>query len=385
MIRPSFKAKKVEGRKSPWRVYIPPTLSPNGRAANVWGKSKETAESRAYEYMAARRSHGDLIAAITPHQLAEAVKAIELLKPHGIGLLEAVASFLADREKRAASKTFRAAFDAFEARTGRSKDYNDSVRHTRAKVQHLLDKKIVDVSVGDLENALKGLSPSVHNLRVNRLRTVFGSAVKKGWLESNPADRLELIKSKKKDEVEIYHAADVKRLLDDALKNDKELVPFLVVAAFCGLRPEREAFNLEWKDIHLDDKSPEVLVRPELSKTRRKRNVPLSDNAIEWLKAAGVKKSGRICDFSDTTLIRKRAKNHERTASEDQAAVKVVKDGLRHAFCSAHLVEHDNITKSLLASGHTDSKVFWGHYYRAMSKEEAAEYWTIKPEFVPQF
>jgi hypothetical protein len=46
--------------------------------------------------------------------------------------------------------------------------------------------------------------------------------------------------------------------MDHALEHDKELVPFLVVAAFCGLRPEREAFNLEWKDIHLDEKAPEM-------------------------------------------------------------------------------------------------------------------------------
>jgi hypothetical protein len=65
--------------------------------------------------------------------------------------------------------------------------------------------------------------------------------------------------------------------------------------------------------------------------------------------------------------------------------VGVVKDGLRHAFCSAHLAEHGNITKSLIASGHTDAKVFWQHYYRAMSKEEAAKYWAVKPEFKPMF
>src|SRR5260221_5595410 len=322
MIHAGLKAKFVEGRKSPWRVYIPATMSSTGRPQNVWGVSEEEAEDRAKDLVGFRRSRGDLAIELAKYELVQAVKAFELLRPHEISLLEAVGTFLDERKKREASMTFRAAFDAFEARPGRSKDYDDSVRHTRAKVVYLLDKKIIDVSVGDLENALKGLSPSVHNLRVNRLRTVFSSAVKKGWLESNPADRLELIKSKKKAEVAVYHPGDLKKLMDHALKNDKELVPFLVVAAFCGLRPEREAFNLEWKDIPLDDKSPEVLVRPELSKTRRKRNVPLSSNAIEWLKAAGVKKSGRICDFSEMTLIRKRAKLHEDTS------VDVVKDGI---------------------------------------------------------
>jgi hypothetical protein len=86
-------------------------------------------------------------------------------------------------------------------------------------------------------------------------------------------------------------------------------------------------------------------VRPELSKTRRKRSVPLSKNALEWLEAVGVKKPGRICDFSEMTLIRKRANLHEDTK------VDVVKDGMRHGFGSAHLAEHGDITKSLIASG----------------------------------
>jgi integrase len=383
MIRASLEAKQIKGRKG-WRVYIPATMSSTGKPQKVDGKTKAEAEYRADEIVGFRRERGALVAALSPHELTEAVQACALLRPTGIGLLEAVAAFLDERKKREASMTFAKAFDAYEALPNRSDDYNSSLRHTRKKVESLLDRKIVDITVADLEDALKGLPASTRNLRVNRLRSVFRYAVRKGWLETSPAERLDILKIKK-DEVEIYHAADVKRLLDDALKNDKELVPFLVVAAFCGLRPEREAFHLFWSDIHIDDKNPEVLVRPELSKTRRKRNVPLSSNAIEWLKAAGVKKSGRICDFSEMTLIRKRAKNHERRASEDQAAVKVVKDGLHHAFCSAHLAEYGDITKSLLASGHTDAKVFWGHYHRAMSKDEAAGCWAVKPEFKPMF
>jgi integrase len=350
----------------------------------VWGKSKEEAESRAYEFMAARRTHGQLLAEISQYELAEAVKALELLRPLNISLLEAVGTFLDERKKREASMTFRAAFDAFEARPGRSDGYNASLRHTRSKVEHLLDRKIVDVTADDLEHALKDLSSGTRDLRIGRLRTVFESAVRKGWININPATRLDKAKVKKT-EVQTYSCEDVKRLLDDALANDKELVPYLAIAAFCGLRPEREAFELDWSNVHLDDEEPEVLVSVELSKTNRKRSVPLSDNAVAWLKAAGVKKSGRIFPFSDSTLKRKRKENHERTASEDQTAVKVVKDGLRHAFCSAHLAKHGDLTKSLLASGHTDAKVFWQHYYRAMSKEEAKEYWAIKPEFKPLF
>jgi integrase len=333
---------------------------------------------RAQDIVGFRRSHGELVGELTQYELAQAVKACELLRPSGIALLDAVTTFVADHNKRSASMTFGAAFDAFLALPGRSDDYNASLRHTKARVEELLDCKIVDVTTDDLERALRDLPASTRNLRVNRLRSVFNHAVRKGCLTDNPAERLDLRKIVK-DEVAVYHAEDVQKLLQDALANDRELVPFLVVAAFCGLRPEREAFNLEWKDVHLDDAKPEVIVRPELSKTRRRRSVPLSENAVEWLKTYGDRRVGRLCEFSAMTLIRKRAANHKR------AGVAVVKDGMRHGFCSAHLAKFGDVTKSLLASGHTDSKIFWQHYYRAMSASEAEAYWSIRPDFVPMF
>jgi hypothetical protein len=85
------------------------------------------------------------------------------------------------------------------------------------------------------------------------------------------------------------------------------------------------------------------------------------------------------CEFSQMTLIRKRTANHERTGEA------VVKDGMRHSFCSAHPARHGDLTKSLLASGHTDAKIFWKHYYRAMPADDAEKYWAIKPEFKPEF
>jgi hypothetical protein len=67
-------------------------------------------------------------------------------------------------------------------------------------------------------------------------------------------------------------------------------------------------------------------VRPELSKTRRRRAVELSANAIQWIDEAmfGVPVKGRVCPFSFTTLVRKRAENHERSG------VAVVKDSGTH-------------------------------------------------------
>ena len=59
-----------------------------------------------------------------------------------------------------------------------------------------------------------------------------------------------------------------------------EIVPYVAICAFAGLRPS-EAANLLWSDIRLDTMQIEVKARH--SKTRRYRLVPIQPNLGEWL------------------------------------------------------------------------------------------------------
>jgi integrase len=370
-----LKAVKVAGRQWPWRVYIPAAQSPTGKAQHVYGETREHGETRARDLIGFRKTHGELVGELSQHDLAMAVKSVELLKQTGVPLLDAVAAFVAHHEKRTASKTLSEAFDAFQRRKGLSKDYADSLRHTKSRAEPLLDRPIVDITPEDLEEVLKGLPPSTRNLRINRLRSVFKAAVKKGWISDNPANRLDLDKEKR-EEVEVYTPDEVERLLCDALENDDDLVPYLAIGFFCGLRPEREIFHLNWKDVHVRDKRPELIVRPELSKTRRRRAVEISPNCLAWIDHVlfGVPLSGKLWPHSFTTLVRKRAANHKRTG------VKVIQDGMRHTFCSAHLAKHKDINRLLIQSGHADPKLLWRHYYRVMSEAAAEQFWAIAPK-----
>jgi integrase len=363
---------KVPGRASPWRLNVPEDLSRNGKRTQLFFKTKVEAEREADSLNFQRGRLGGILGRLDTHQLADAVRAFERLEGTGTSLLDAVNAFLAERDKPAQSKTLGEAFDAFQARIGRSLDYDTSVKHTRALVEPLLPSPIVSLTAEDFEMFLKPCAPSTRNLRINRLSTVFRFAIKRGWLTVNPIERLERSREPRS-EVSIYIVDDVHSLLRDALANDRPLMPFLVVCAFCGLRPEREAFHLEWSDVHLDDEKPEVIVRPELSKVKRKRAVELSQNAIQWIRASGVHLTGRICPFSEMTLKRKRTANHKR------AGVDVVKDGLRHGFCSFHLAMYGDLTRSLLASGHSDPKVFWRNYYRHASSDDSRRFWSLAP------
>ncbi len=96
------------------------------------------------------------------------------------------------------------------------------------------------------------------------------------------------------------------------------------------------------------------MVRADTSKTRERRTVDLSANAVAWLRAVRPKDAaGRVFPFSASTLARKRADLVEK------ANVTWLKDGFRHTFASAHMAKHGDATKTMLALGQKDLKMIW--------------------------
>lgn len=58
-------------------------------------------------------------------------------------------------------------------------------------------------------------------------------------------------------------------MIGHALKDDLDLLPYLVFGFFAGIRPDGELQKLEWDDVKLSSK--EIVIRPEVSKTNRRR------------------------------------------------------------------------------------------------------------------
>jgi integrase len=363
-----------------WRLNVPPSVSPTGRRQQLFFKSREAAEDEAGRLRDTRRTFGDLLTKIDPHELSEAVKALELLRSHNVSLLECVTSFLADRKRRSESHTLAEAFDAYKATRGDwSTKYAGEIHYCRRTVSDLLDVPLSDITAEDLESALAGIAPSNRNAKIKRLRSVFSEAVRQGWITSSPADRLNLT-VRKVQEVRTYAVGDVQAMLQRALNTDRMLVPFLAIGAFCGLRPENELANLLWDDVHLDDEKPQIVIRPETSKTRRRRFVDVSPNCIAWIRAAGVQRVGKVFPASPKTLQRKRIALCAANQEKEWKAIAWIPDGFRHTFCSAYLTKHESVDRLLLQTGHTDPAILWRHYYRSMTKADSATYWEIRPK-----
>jgi integrase len=164
-------------------------------------------------------------------------------------------------------------------------------------------------------------------------------------------------------------------MLKHSLKNDLPPLPYLVFGFFCGIRPDGELQKLEWDDVKLASK--EIVIRPEVSKTNRRRFPKISANAAGWLEAyrdRGGNFEGKVCPYSGEELRQHRTANWKAAGIE-----KWIQQGMRHTFCSNHLAYFKKVDELVLQSGHDSVDTMWRNYHKGVTEKEARAFWSIRP------
>jgi integrase len=162
----------------------------------------------------------------------------------------------------------------------------------------------------------------------------------------------------------------------DALKNNLGLLPFYVFGFLCGIRPENELENLEWRYVHLD-KRKQVSIPATISKTHKYREVNLSPNAIGWLReyqARGGQMEGKVIQWEHENLRK------HRKASAERVNVRWIQDGMRHSFASYWLPIHHDVDRLMGQMGPVDPATFSRHYHAGVPRAEAKKFWAIRPK-----
>jgi integrase len=376
-LRPHKVASRIGTGKAAWCLNVPPQLSETGKRQRRFYPTEAQARTAAELLKTRRENFGASLSNLSPAKIAEAGQAYQLLERHDIGLLDALRSHLAHREQQAGSVTLGEAFDRFsEAKAQSSYKYRQEIKYAKGTVAPLLSDLVCNISAERLDQCLVGLPAAARNAKLRRLRSVFNLAIRRGWLAAgtSPVTRMDWAAGTT-GEVETYSASDVSAMMHDALGNDIDLIPFLTLAFFCGIRPEGELSRLQWQDVDLNDRI--VTIRAAIAKTKRKRFVELSDNAVAWIREferRGGNVLGKIVPFTFAVLRKKRRANQRR------AGVRSVQQGGRHSFCSHWLAAHNgDVGRLLLMTGHTNPEILFQRYHRAVRKEESAKYWAIAP------
>lgn len=237
------------------------------------------------------------------------------------------------------------------------------------------DRKIDAIDTDDIQNWLNDQSRlSARSLRnfKNTVRTFLNWAKKQKYITDNPATEIELPSIDWKPPV-ILTVKEASRLFNVAYSNasHRELIPFLTLSAFAGLRTA-EIHRLSWDAINLNRK--QVTIGVDQAKKRRLRTIDLLPNAIAWLKTCN-KREGQVTppNFYHRIAKLRAEEGFDRWRGEKANA-------LRHSFGSYDFGLHQDAAKTASKLDHkADDDQLFDHYRSLVDESQARAYFEIKP------
>jgi len=353
-----------------WKVELPARITPNGKRQRFFFGTKQEGLNFCEEQRIRLKNHGTVgMSSLSVTELAQASSAFDQLKAYKVPLNEVVSDWISRRQAAAASIQFEAAMDAFMARDGRSVSYSRSLRQTHNRLESLHGKLLNTITPEQLELAMDGMPPSVRNFTIRILGGLFNFGIRRGYCTDNPCKKLELTRPQRT-EIEIYTPAEVGAIFAAAEKHDPQLIPFLAISFFCGLR-RAEVLRLDWSAIDLHENF--VKLPATITKTRQARYIEFAENCKAWLTPYATDK-GPVVPFTPDVL-RKRL-----GALGDSHKIRTIKHGPRHSFASYWLAKYGDINQLCRFLGHDDPETTFKHYAKAATRREAERFWAITPE-----
>src|SRR6185295_4428843 len=264
-------------------------------------------------------------------------------------LLDAVRYFLA-RAPLANDKSLALAGAGWIAESKRQNLSKKFIGHCEFVLRHFTnyvgaDTAVSNITSQQIKNFLgsKKWSIETQNTIRGRLVSLFSYCVADGCCQQHPIKekRVPGIKDKRKRVPRIFTVDECERLLTTAAEHYPQMLPYLVLGLFCGIRPDAqgEMGRLTAENIHLDEG---VIVIPQgFSKTEDQREVKIAQNAVAWLRLAP---SLNICTarYTRRNLCKK-------------AGLTWSADVMRHCFASYHYKHFKNGTLTAQQMGHEQS------------------------------
>jgi len=361
-----------------WIIEEPTELH-NGVRVQSTFTSRSKAELRLAELKTMRSNFGGSLATMSSSRIAEASEAYKRLDTSElkVSLLAVVESYLADHGRRNKSISLESLFEQYIATKGTAHPkYISDMRQTLNKFLALKQTTVSDITTDDVEKTLAGVTDGARNNALKNVRTVFNFGMDKGYCQANPVNKSSFA-DRAKSKREIIPVEKVQMILNYALENSPEIVPYLAILFYAGVRPDDEALSLKWSDINAEN----VLWVSE-PKNGDGREVPLGKNAVAWINAAKSRFSFVAEEITPLTISQLSVR---RKAAYEFAGYKnIPQDGARHSFATYWLpVNNSNFGQLLVYMGHTTIKVLMAHYRRHATKEVAERYWQIMPPGQP--
>lgn len=339
----------------------------------------------------ARERHGSMASELTGSEMAEVVVAREKAAEAGVTLLEAVNFYLQHakrmREEVLLSELVQRFVDD-RWNEGCSARYRRQLNVSLGSlVKRHPTSQAHEITKENVEAWLKayGWAGKTRNNYAGVVRACFAWALDKGHARINPAAGIPKAREGT-EEIGTLTGKQCEALLIGAAAKP-EMMGFVVLGMFCGLRPA-EIQRLDWSAVDLQGRT--VVVAASQAKTRARRVVDLSVNAVAWLRAAGCHKlKGQICGkwWDARWRIFRRSLGWAVGVGEKgikEEATKIIHgewphNALRHTYASMHYAMYEDETKLQAQMGHESADMLHKHYRAMKTKSEAKAFWKLIP------
>ena len=373
-----------------WRLSIPASVSITGKQVRRWFDSRKQALAEVDRLKKHQEQVGSSAKLLDAGRIIEAADCWTALdkafqsQPAPPGSLKRIVLLeIKVMEQRAKSITLAELFEDYDLklqRTHKSDNYRRGFVWLKGYFDLVIDKRVSDLTETDITIAFAHLPDGNRNFNLRLLRALLNYALQKGWAPSNIASQIEFIHRPKQDIQPPLPNEVVKRMLDDAAENDLGILPAWSICIFAGAR-EAEAAKLLWGDVRVEEK--EILLRATISKTKRKRLLPVMPCLEAWLNFYFEKAGGKPADSERIlTLTPKQlrdARNRNWQAATKGALGPWQQNAKRITFATNHANAFRDLSTLALILGHTTLQTSFDHYIGATSAASARAYFQIVP------
>jgi integrase len=208
------------------------------------------------------------------------------------------------------------------------------------------------------------------NNRRGILGTFFKYAFLSDWIVTNPIEKMPYHRiAHRRGSARTLSAAEARELMEFVEQHEGgRLVPFFALCLFAGIRPcvrGGEILKLKASDVRLD--TGVILVEPEVSKVRMKRNVTIQPNLAAWLRAYRLERFPIV------------PPNLQKLRAAVAKKFDLSKDVMRHTFISMFVAKFRSMGEAALQAGNSET-IIRKHYLDLKNKDEAEEFFGIMPQ-----
>ncbi len=264
-----------------------------------------------------------------------------------------------------------------EARAkGSSPDHLKNLRERGKAFREAFACNVHEVDRASVRSWLEkhGTTPSAWNKRRETLSNFFGWCVDKGYISKDAAEEIMQVKKEVEEsgEVLVYTPSEMRTILMGTEKVGpirEDLLPFVVLGAFAGIRPEGEFQRITWENVNFIERVIRLEKRQQKVKNAA-RTIPMQDNLVQWL-APYANHKGHIAPFKKLSqALRRRC---------EAVGVTYKENGLRHSYGTYRLAIVHSDAQVAREMGNSPDIIADHYDSRAASEAQAKDFWSVAP------